>query len=295
MAAANHELARADYLAGAKYKDIAQKYGVSINTVKSWAKRHGWTQPRKRVQPTKPGVQLDSKGAKAEKRLNTMLAVSVEEAEDLSDKERDFCLHYIRSFNATQSYLSAFGGTWDSANAHAWEVMRRQSVREEIQRLKAIKAEAILAQGEDVVEMYMRIAFADLKDYVQWGRAEVPVMGPFGPIMIDDGCGGKVPLTREINDVRFVPSDITDGQIVSEVKVGKDGASIKLADRMAALRWLADYFELNPRDRHRDEYERRRVEMEERKVDRMSPDAKVDITDDPLSAAIEAPAEEAEE
>ncbi|MEI5869222.1 phage terminase small subunit [Bacillus albus] len=25
-----------------KYKDIAEKYGVSLNTVKSWKKRHGW-------------------------------------------------------------------------------------------------------------------------------------------------------------------------------------------------------------------------------------------------------------
>ena len=272
MAAANHELARADYLAGMKYKDIAAKYGVSINTVKSWAKRHGWTRPR--VQPKKKTrVQPDSKGAKAEKRLNTMLAVSVEEADDLSDRERDFCLHYIKSFNATQAYLNAFGGTWASANAHAWEVVRRPAVRAEIQRLKAIKAEAIMAQADDVVEMYMRIAFADLKDYVEWGRVEVPVMGPFGPIMVDDGKGNKVQLMRQVNDVRFVPSDMTDGQIISEVKVGKDGASIKLADRMAALKWLSDYFELNPKDRHRDEYERRRLELEEKKAGDTDADA----------------------
>ncbi|MFB8733876.1 phage terminase small subunit-related protein [Bacillus sp. SL00103] len=30
-----------------KYKDLAEKYGVSINTIKSWKKRHGWE--RKKV------------------------------------------------------------------------------------------------------------------------------------------------------------------------------------------------------------------------------------------------------
>ena len=33
--AKNHELAEADYMSGMKYKDIAEKHGVSINTVKS--------------------------------------------------------------------------------------------------------------------------------------------------------------------------------------------------------------------------------------------------------------------
>ncbi|QWH10345.1 RNA polymerase subunit sigma-70 [Bacillus mycoides] len=35
-----HELAFKDFLEGVKYKDIAEKYGVSINTVKSWRGRY---------------------------------------------------------------------------------------------------------------------------------------------------------------------------------------------------------------------------------------------------------------
>ena len=31
--------AEADYMSGMKYKDIAEKYNVSLNTVKSWKKR----------------------------------------------------------------------------------------------------------------------------------------------------------------------------------------------------------------------------------------------------------------
>ncbi|WP_332238893.1 phage terminase small subunit [Sporolactobacillus sp. KGMB 08714] len=31
-----------DYQEGMKYKDIADKYGVSLNTVKSWKKRYSW-------------------------------------------------------------------------------------------------------------------------------------------------------------------------------------------------------------------------------------------------------------
>lgn len=37
------EKAYKDYISGMKYKDIAEKYEVSINTVKSWQKRYKWT------------------------------------------------------------------------------------------------------------------------------------------------------------------------------------------------------------------------------------------------------------
>ncbi|MFJ1122174.1 phage terminase small subunit [Bacillus thuringiensis] len=44
-----HELAQEDYMKGMKYKELAEKYEVSVNTIKSWRKRHGWN--RKGVHP----------------------------------------------------------------------------------------------------------------------------------------------------------------------------------------------------------------------------------------------------
>ena len=38
-----YELAEKDYKNGMKYKDIADKYGVTINTVKSWKQIYSWT------------------------------------------------------------------------------------------------------------------------------------------------------------------------------------------------------------------------------------------------------------
>lgn len=48
------ENAYKDYIAGMKYKEIADKYDVSINTVKSWKYRLNW----KRNLNTKKGAQL---------------------------------------------------------------------------------------------------------------------------------------------------------------------------------------------------------------------------------------------
>jgi uncharacterized protein YjcR len=54
-------LAEKDYVKGMKYKDIAIKYEVSLNTVKSWKKRYGWS--RKKGAPKRKGMHPKQKGA----------------------------------------------------------------------------------------------------------------------------------------------------------------------------------------------------------------------------------------
>lgn len=53
--ATNAELAYQDYLKGMKYKEIAEKYGVTINTVKSWKTRYKWSKDGKKSVHTKTG------------------------------------------------------------------------------------------------------------------------------------------------------------------------------------------------------------------------------------------------
>lgn len=54
-------LAEKDYVKGMKYKEIAEKYDVSINTVKSWKKRYGWN--RDRGAPKEKSVHTKKRGA----------------------------------------------------------------------------------------------------------------------------------------------------------------------------------------------------------------------------------------
>ncbi|WP_368298380.1 phage terminase small subunit [Cytobacillus firmus] len=53
--------AEKDYVKGMKYKDIAEKYQVSLNTVKSWKKRYGWK--RDRGATKEKGVHTKKRGA----------------------------------------------------------------------------------------------------------------------------------------------------------------------------------------------------------------------------------------
>lgn len=56
-----HRKAEADYKRGMKYKEIAEKYDVSLNTVKSWKQRHGWI--REKGAPSTKGVHTKRSGA----------------------------------------------------------------------------------------------------------------------------------------------------------------------------------------------------------------------------------------
>jgi len=53
------DLAYQDYLKGMKYKEIAEKYGVTINTVKSWKTRYKWS--RDGVHTKEKGVHTKRK------------------------------------------------------------------------------------------------------------------------------------------------------------------------------------------------------------------------------------------
>ncbi|MDP4163086.1 MAG: phage terminase small subunit [Bacillota bacterium] len=59
------DLAYKDYRNGMKYKDIAEKYGVTINTVKSWKTRYSWS--RDGVHTKEKSVHTKKKSATKEK------------------------------------------------------------------------------------------------------------------------------------------------------------------------------------------------------------------------------------
>lgn len=239
--AQNYELALSDYQAGMKYKDIAEKYGVTINTVKSWKTRYRWSKDKKK------GAHTKNEKVCIQKNIEVVAedVKQVMDNPDLTDKQRLFCLHYVRCFNATKAYQKAYDADYRTAQSNGYQLLTKTYIRDEIARLKQNRLNRELMDEHDIFQKYMDIAFADITDFVEFGREEVQVMGAFGPIEVEDpDTGEKVPLMKEINSVRFREAEKVDGTLITEVKQGKDGASIKLADRMKALDWLANHMDL---------------------------------------------------
>ena len=179
---------------------------------------------------------------------------------DLTAEQQMFCIYYSRTFNAAQSYQKAYGCSYQTAMVEGCKSLRKPKVRAEIERLKEIKRQQIVTGTEDVVELQMRIAFADIGNYMSFGRENVQVMGAFGPVKDPDT---KQYLTKEVNTVRLSDSNNVDTQIIQEVKQGKYGVSIKLADKQKAFDWLTKYFLMHPESKYRAEYERKRAEVKD--------------------------------
>ena len=123
--------------------------------------------------------------------------------------------------------------------------MKNPVIRKEIEQLKQNHMNREMLKQEDIFQKFMDIAFADVTDYVSFGRESIQVMGAFGPVMVENKeTGEKEVLEKEVNIVKFKQSEEVDGTLITEVKQGRDGASIKLVDKMKALQWLADHMDI---------------------------------------------------
>lgn len=204
-----NESAEKDYMSGMKYKDIADKYGVSINTVKSWKKRYNWERKRGCTQNKKGCTQK-----MAEKKAVADEVKQVIQNTDLTDKQQLFCIHYIRCFNATKAYQKAYGCGYTTAVTNGPALLGNTRIKEEILQLKQDRLNREFLSESDIFQKYMDIAFADINDFV-------------------DVSAGFV-----------TAKDNIDGTIVSEVSNTQSGVKIKLADRMKALQWLSDHMNI---------------------------------------------------
>lgn len=216
-----------DYRKGMKYKDIADKYNVSLNTVKSW-KRRQWADIEKGVQPKKKSVHTkrtpkESGNAPPKEEL---LPEEIETLnnEELTEKQRLFCLYYVRWFNATKAYRKVYDCDYTTAMTNGSMLLRNTKIQEHIQAIKDAKIKQAMYTAEDFFQKMMDIAYSDATDFLSFGRR------------INEETG------LEYNYVDFLDSSEVDGTLIQEVKQGKDGCSIKLVRKEFALKWLDKHY-----------------------------------------------------
>lgn len=231
------------YRKGKKLIDIANELEIPPGTVRRWKSTYKWEEnqsERSDVKSERSERKKRSKERVVAKEVNEVI-----ENTDLTDKQRLFCIYYTRCFNATKAYQKAYDVDYSTALVAGPRLLGNVRVKEEILRLKQERLNREFLSETDIFQKYMDIAFADITDYLEFGTEEVPVMAMYGPVKVkDEKTGEEKQLTKTVNVVRFKESCNVDGTILSEVKQGKDGASIKLSDRMKALQWLSDHMEL---------------------------------------------------
>lgn len=238
--------------------EIADELCISDSLVRKWKSQDNWDDqlngnvtiriPKKKGNVTKRKVTP-----------NTKKVIEQLENSNLTDKQRLFCLYYVKSFNATMAAIKA-GYSKDTAYQIGHENLRKPEISAEIKRLKGRMQEDVYVSAIDVLNEYIKIAFSDITDFVSFGKREIQVD------VDEDGN----PVTSEVNYVDFNDSKVIDGTLISEVKQGRDGISIKLVDKMKALEKLEQYFDLFP-----DKF-KRRIEEEKLELAKMKLNAEED-------------------
>lgn len=234
------------YKDGTKLIDISKKLNIPAGTVRRWKSEQGWDNERSiksERSERKANVRKEKK-----KRIAKEDVESVINNENLTDKQRLFCLYYVRCFNATKAYQKAYGCSYETAMANGSASLRNTKIQEEIHKLKQNRLNAEMMEESDIVQKYMDIAFADITDFVEFGNSTY--------------TDGETQEEIQYSYVNLKNSNSVDGTLISEVSKGRDGAKIKLSDRMKALEWLSNYFEINPADKHRRAFENRKLEIE---------------------------------
>ena len=220
--APDKDLIKKEYLEGLKQKDICEKHNISINTLKSWIKRYGWSKEKKGAPKNKKGCTSKKVKENSVKKPEFDGVDSTVQDVDLTEKQRLFCIYYVKYRNATKAYQKAYNCDYFTAMASGSRMLRNVKINSEIDRqLEEIRSD-LKIDNRDLVQKYIDIAFSDMKDYLEFGSEEIE--GEFGS------------YTRSY--INLKNSDEVDGTLISEISQGKDGIKIKLADRMKALDWL---------------------------------------------------------
>lgn len=240
-----------------KLVDIAAQLDIKDSQVRKWKSQDKWDNELGTSRGALPNKKVQSKSNVTNKKVTVKLNKKnnkepiadevkvVMENDELNDKQRLFCIYYSKCFNATKSYLKAYTCTYETANVEGCKLLVKPSIKAQIDSLTRIRFnKEALKNG--VLQKYIDIAFADLGDYVEFGKKQVPRW-------TKDKDGVDIPIVdpntgeQKISEYSYVDlkdSISVDTSLISEVSEGKDGVKFKLADKMKALDFLTKHCNL---------------------------------------------------
>lgn len=231
-----YELAEKDYKNGMKYKDIADKYEVTINTVKSWKQRYSWT--KESAEKKTSVCTQNEKSMHTKKEVQKKEETSPEENDfeyvdddGLTDKQRLFCYYYMQSFNPYRASIKA-GYSVGFARTHVYKMLANDSIKNFLNELKQEQKEEFLISQERLLNRHSQIAFSDMNDFIN----------PDGTLKENiDGT-----LIKKITVKSASSGDDTGYKTNNTV-------SIELEDRKESLKFLTEYLGLNDKENNGEE------------------------------------------
>lgn len=252
-------------------KDIAKAVGKQDTQIRRWKSLDHWdeelkgnvTIPKDNVTKQNNGIEKPPKTELLPEEIETL------NNEELTEKQRLFCLYYVRWFNATKAYQKAYSCDYSTAMVNGCKLLSNPKIKEHIQAIKDAKIKQAMYTAEDLFQKMMDIAYSDATDFLSFGRR------------INEETG------LEYNYVDFLDSSEVDGTLIQEVKQGKDGCSIKLVSKEFALKWLDKHYS-EATDLQKAQIEQLRAQTDKLKADNDNkPDESVQGAMDAIAGIVE--------
>ena len=176
----------------------------------------------------------------------------------LTEREISFCEYYTSTKNVKTAAIRA---QYSKKSAHivGWKIRQKEGPNRYIAWLKLRVSNSCHVKAMDILDMYQRIAFADMNEVV------------------------------DIKNGRVTPrnGDEIDGQIISKIKNGRDGFSVELESRDNALKKLEQYFDVMPKD-WKYQIEMKKLEIMELRLELEKEKAGLNVTEEIETNFIEA-------
>lgn len=144
----------------------------------------------------------------------------------LTAKQARFVEEYLIDLNATQAAIRA-GYSEKTAKSQGQRLLTNVDVAAAIAKAQERRSVRTGITQERVLNELAKIAFADIRKAVRWGRSP-----------IDTKSDNADPNGLGIYPVELVPSELIDDETagaVSEVSLTQNGVKIKMHDKRAAL------------------------------------------------------------
>ena len=255
-------------------KDIAKAVGKQDTQIRRWKSLDHWdeelkgnvTIPKDNVTKQNNGIEKPPKTELLPEEIETL------NNEELTEKQRLFCLYYVRWFNATKAYQKAYSCDYFTAAANGPRLLGNARIKEEIQRIKDGKIKKSMYSTEDYFQKMIDIAYSDVTDYLSFGQEEA-----------QDKNGN----TFMMNVINLKESCDVDGTLIQEVKQGKDGIAVKLVSKEFALKWLDKHYS-EATDLQKAQIEQLRAQTDKLKADNENaPDDSTQCAMDAITGIVE--------
>ncbi|MGL5716157.1 MAG: terminase small subunit [Cetobacterium sp.] len=204
---------------------IAEELGVSQATVRSWKNRYKWENATGKSETKGKKKRNVAEKSESVTKEDKILKEEIKEVlldNNLTEKQKNFCIEYMKSFNATQSAIKA-GYAKSGAFVEGHRLLKNAKVRKYLEELKEMYAQEDYFETRRLLERHRQIAFADLRDYI-----------------------GETGELKSLSDV--------DGTLIKKITVkssfnsqgSSSSSSIELEDRSKSLDFLGKFYGLDP-------------------------------------------------